>query len=348
MRRIPSAVLAAALLAAALPARAEEKKPAEPGPWQFKSTAQLQLSQSAYSTNWAGGDRGSIVWVLGALSSAERQFTARFHLSNTLGLAYGQTSRQQPDPSNPGELVWDAPDKTTDQILFESIGRWTLGGYVDPYAALRLDTQFSDQTFPNGDLPLNPVKVKESAGIARQWVKTDRQELLSRLGFGFRQTFARSFVEAPPSERTESFTANDGGVEFQSKATWPLLGGRVIYKGDLLVFQPVFFSKSDALERFDALVRAGDASRPAEPGAEAVADFWKATDVNLQNTFSAEISRSISVNLFAQLVYDKFDAAANVDPALELAKLVPEVRKNVRKAGQFKQTLAIGISYRLF
>jgi hypothetical protein len=238
--------------------------------------------------------------------------------------------------------VWDAPEKTTDQILAESIARWTLGGYVDPYAALRLDSQFSDQSFPNGNLPLNPIKLKESAGIARQWVKTDKAELLSRLGFGFRQTFARSFTEPAPSQTTTSFTTNDGGVEFQSKATWPLLDGRVLYAGDLLAFQPVFYSKSDALEQFDAL------ARQADPAAEAVADFWKATDVNFQNTFSAGITKAISVNLFVQWIYDKFDAAANVDPSLPLATLAPEVRKNVRKAGQFKQTLAIGISYRLF
>lgn len=345
-----AAALAAAVLTAvvAAPARAADPKPIEPGPWQFKSTALLTLSQSSYSTNWSGGDRGSIVWVLGALTTAERQFSTRFNLSNTLGLSYGQTSRQQPDPSSPGELAWDAPEKTTDQILAETIGRWTLGGFVDPYAALRVETQFSDQTFPNGNLALNPVKLKESAGIARQWLKTDTRELLSRLGFGFRQTFARSFTEAPPSQTTASFTTNDGGVEFQSKATWPVLGGKVLYKGDLLVFQPVFYSKSDALEQFDALVRAGDASRPAEPAAEAVGDFWQATDVNFQNAFSAEITKAISVNLFVQWIYDKFDAAANVDPKLPLATLVPEIRKNVREAGQFKQTLAIGISYRLF
>lgn len=344
------AALAAALLLAAAPtgARADDAKPVEPGPWTFQSAALLTLAQSAYSTNWAGGDKGAIVWTLGANTTAERQFTERFNLSNQLAIAYGQTSRQRVDTSNPNELVWDAPEKTTDQILFESIGRWTLGGYVDPYAAVRVESQFLDQTYPNGDLTLNPVKLKESAGIARQWIKTEKEELLSRLGFGFRQTLARSFTSAPPSQETSRFTTNDGGVEFQSKATWPLLEGKVLYKGDLLVFQPVFFSKSDALEQFDALVRQGDASRPAEPQAEAVADFWKATDVNFQNTFSAGITKAISVNLFVHWVYDKFDAAANVDPALELAKLVPEVRKNVRKSGQFKQTLAIGISYRLF
>lgn len=52
-------------------------------------------------------------------------------------------------------------------------------------------------------------------------------------------------------------------------------------------------------------------------------------------------------SLLVQLVYDTFDAAANVNDALPLAVQVPELDKHVRKAGQFKQPLSVGLTYTL-
>jgi hypothetical protein len=336
-----SIVLAAALLAGAAPARSED---VVPGPWKYKTDAVLTLTQSAFSSNWAGGDRGAIVWILGTDSNAERQFSTRFNLSNHLVLAYGQTSRQVPTGSG---LRWDTPEKSTDKIEFESTGRWTLQSFVDPYFALRLDSQFLDQSSPIGDLYFTPIRLKETAGLARVLRKTEDSEAITRLGFGFRQTMAKAFVDAVTKE-TESSTSNDGGFEWQTSVTQPMLDKKVLYKGQLLVFQPVFFSGSSDLEDFDARVAAGEAGFPADPNREAVADFWKSPDVNFQNTFSASITKYLGVVLFMQLVYDKFDAAANIDNARPLAELQPEVLRNVRKAGQFKQTLALTLTYRLF
>lgn len=332
------AVLSLLLLPGA--ARAAEPESA-PGPWKFGATAGVNLSQSSFSSNWAGGDKGSIVWVLNSDVTAQRQFSRIFNLSNLLQLAYGQTARQVPDPANPRELKWDTPDKTTDLIAFESVGRFSLESWVDPYFSLRLDTQFKDQSSPIGDIPLNPIKLKETAGVARVLKKTEDSEAITRLGFGFRQTLAKSFTD-PVTKAKQSFTANDGGFEWQTTMTQPVLQKKVLYKGTLLVFQPVFYSKSSALEDFDRAALAFDPTR------EPVADFWKATDVNFQNLFSAQITKYLSTNLFVQFVYDKFDAAANVDNTLPLDVLVAEVDRNVRKAGQFKETLALGITYRLF
>jgi hypothetical protein len=74
--------LAAGLLLCALPSHADAPKPAEPGPWKFSAVAGLNVSQSSFSSNWSGGDRGSIVWVLGSDMTAERQFSRRLNLSN--------------------------------------------------------------------------------------------------------------------------------------------------------------------------------------------------------------------------------------------------------------------------
>jgi hypothetical protein len=52
------------------------------------------------------------------------------------------------------------------------------------------------------------------------------------------------------------------------------------------------------------------------------------------------------VNLYAQLIYDKFDAATDVDPDLPFGVLDGAVQGGIRKSGQFKQTLALALSYR--
>lgn len=334
-------ILCALVLLGAGVARAEDAKPAEPGPWKYTAAAGLTLTQSSFSSNWAGGDKGSIVWVLNGDLRAERQFSTRYNLTNTLQLAYGQTSAQTVDPADPSRRVWDTPDKTTDLIAFESTSRWTLRALVDPYVAFRAESQFSDRSNPLGAISFNPIKLKESAGVARVLLKAEDREAITRVGFGFRQTLAKTIVD-PVTLAKESFSSNDGGIEWNTTATYPLLEKKVIYKGSLLVFKPVFYSRADALDVFDVTARAADPTR------EAVAEFWKATDVNFLNTFTAGITKHLSVALLAHLVYDKFDSAANVDNAQPLANQVPEIDRNIRKAGQFKQTLSIALTYQLF
>lgn len=323
----------------AAPARADDAKPPEPGPWKFSTVLNLNLSQSSFSSNWAGGDKGSIVWVLGANSAAERQLSRSFNLLNTLQLAYGQTSKQVDDGS--GGRVWDTPDKTTDQIVLESVGRWTTTKLVDPYLSLRGETQFEDQSNPLGVLRFNPVKLKESAGLSRVLHKTDDALTLTRLGFGLRQAFGRTLVAGPPLAR-ERYSTNDGGFEWQTTVKQPLLQKKVLWTGSLLVFQPLFFSDARDLEAFDAEARAAD------PRHENVAGFWRTTDVGAQSLFSAQITKALGVELFAQWVYDKFDNATNVDPAKPLDVRAAEIRRSVRKAGQFKETLALALRYQLF
>jgi hypothetical protein len=329
-----------ALLASVPAGTARAADETVPGPWSFGAIVGLNLSQSAFSDNWAGGDKGSIAWVLKSDLKAERQFNMSFHWANNLQLAYGQTAQQTTTAS--GKKRWDQPDKTTDLIQFESLARFTLQKWVDPYVGARLDSQFLDQSDAfERDLMFHPLRLKETGGVARVFEKTETTELISRVGFGFRQTLARTFTDATgATDDTEGFTTNDGGFEFQTNATYPLSGDRIQYKGELLVFLPVFYSQSDELEDYDALAAA------ANPAHEEVADFWKAPDVNFQNTFDAKITEWLAVNLYAQWIYDKFDAATEVDPMLPLADVDAKVQSAVRKAGQFKQTLALALSYR--
>ena len=328
---------------AAPAARAADATP--PGPWAYTVVGGLTLSQSTFSDNWSGGDKGAVNWVLNANLDAKRQFNESFNWSNQLQLAFGQTSTQEADPSNAGKKHWSTPDKTTDLILIESTARFTLHRFLDPYASFRLDSQFLDETDPIGRLLFNPVKLTETAGGARVLDSGDGREWIARAGFGFRQTFARTFADST-GDSTEGFRNYDGGFEVQTSAKYPLADKKIVYDGKLLLFWPVFYNETDNLEEFDRLAIATDPTRVP------VAEYWKAVDVNFQNTFTAEITSWLNVNLYAQLVYDKFDTATKV--AVEgvegddekLAKLIKDVDRGIRKSGQFKQTLGVGLTYK--
>ena len=344
MRPVPTLVLTLFLTSIAAPSRAQDPANA-PTPWKFGAVVGVNLAQSSFSDNWKGGDRGSFVWVANADLTLERQFTQRFNLTNKLQAAYGQTAQQRPDPNDPKARVWDPPQKSTDLLALETVGRFSLDKLVDPFFAFRGETEFVDESSPIGKIRFNPITLKETAGVARVLEKTEDREAITRVGFGFRQTIARSFTD-PVARTKESFTATDGGIDWQTTVTRPILKKRILYKGSLGVFKPFFYSKSDDLEEFDALADSAAAANGTSHGP--VADFWKQVDVNAQSTFTAQITKLLSVNLFAQWVYDKFDAAANVDTTLPLDVLTAELDRNIRKRGQFKETLAIGLTYRLF
>lgn len=340
-----AALIAAAILA---PLAASAEEAPAPGPWKLSSTAGVNLSESAYSDNWAGGDKGQFAWVVNSNSRLERQFSAAFNLTNTLQLAYGQTSKQTTDPADATRRVWDVPEKSTDLVLFESTARWSAGGFVDPFIAGRLESQFEDRSHSEGVLHVSPIKLTETAGVARVLEKSEKTETITRVGFGFRQSFGRNFVEntnnlfePDGTYHTVGFRTNDGGIEWLTTATRPLLNGRVGYKGRLVAFLPAFFSKSSALTAFDT------AAQAAYPGREAVGGFWKTPDLNFQNTFTAQITKALSVDLFAQAVYDKFDNATSIDPAASIAAQVAAVDGGIRKAVQIKQTMSLGLSWKL-
>jgi hypothetical protein len=80
------------------------------------------------------------------------------------------------------------------------------------------------------------------------------------------------------------------------------------YVGKLTLFKAVFFSEKDKFE-----------GTPRE-------DDWKAVDVNWENTLDVTVSKYVTVKLYAQVLYDK----------------------EIVDKGRFKQTLALGVTYKLW
>ena len=77
---------------------------------------------------------------------------------------------------------WGKPFKSNDLMNFESVFRFTLSGYVDPYASGRIESQFLDKRDPRKDRYINSVTFTESVGIAKVLVKEKKRDWTAWLG----------------------------------------------------------------------------------------------------------------------------------------------------------------------
>jgi len=267
-------------------------------PWKKSLDTDFTMTQNAYSDSWNGGEAGSISWTWNANGEFEKQMSPKFNFKNTSKFSFGQTHIQDKETKN-----WAKPQKSTDLIDIENVGKFTMGGVVDPYAAFRIESQFLDASdkIAHKDLYLNPLRLTESAGASRKFIGTDKSELLSRLGFAFRQTLAKDVIDAMGN--TMSANTNDGG--FESVTDLSLTVSETMkYTSKLTLYKAIFFSKSDA----------------------DTAGNWKTVDINWENKISASVAKYVTVSLYTQLLYDK----------------------EIVDKGRFKQTLALGLTYKLF
>ena len=260
-------------------------------PWNLAVDAYLTLSQNAYTDNWGGGATGILAYALTSNLLAEKQLNEKMNSRNTAKLAFGQTSTQ--DTSH----VWGPLAKSTDEINFESVLRFTLGWVVDPFASAQVQSQFWDKSDALLTRYFNPVDLNEGLGVARQIVKHEKTELVSRIGFGLKQRCDRQvLVDTVLGTRVNKFS-NYGGATFATDFTTPLAQEKITYTSKLTLFQAVFFS---------------DAA--ADPEGK-----WKALDVGWDNTIAASITKYVMVNLTVQLLYDKeIDAKLRLKETLAL------------------------------
>lgn len=312
----------------------------EVGRWYKSLEAGLNLSQSAYSDNWAGGDRGQLTWTFIVNGDARRRLNEKANWSHVLKLAYGQTTQQD------ASRDWSRPDKSTDRIDYETIMRFTLGLAVDPYVSGRLESQFQDASDPLGrSLNFNPIFLKQSAGVAREFIGEEKRALLVRFGGTFREAIRKQFTSEldPADETTQTETGIDGGLELVVDHKNVLFDEAIAWTSKLSFFQPLFYSSKSDLEDLDpaALTALG-----IDPD---VADFTTTMDVDWENIFTGQLTKYLSVNLYVRWVYDKYDTSVKPLLADDGSLANPgAVLGGIRKAGQFKQTLGLGLTYRFF
>jgi hypothetical protein len=331
------AALTALLLPAAALAQEDPDAEFEAGNWDNQLTIGANLLQSYYTDNWNGGDKGSIVWNATLEALARKRLGDAWHWRNTASLAFGQNHQQE--RRDDGSLAWGRPDKTDDLIEAESLLRYTRSPLA-PYFSLGFESQFLDQTDPDGrDLSLNPLIFSQSLGISRMLVENEERTLLARLGFTLQESVRELYLAAPPDDATSTESAVDGGLELVLDYDAKLLGGRVDYASEIRIYQPLFYSgKSDVDDlAAEALT---DAGLDADLG-----DYFLTTDIDVTNTFKASITEVINVQLHLRWVYDKYDNT--VVPVVEEGAVSNPgaVAAAVRKTGQFKQTMSLGLGY---
>jgi hypothetical protein len=269
----------------------------------------LSVTQSSYSDNWTGGDQGNATWIAQTNGIFERQFSPRFNSKTTIKLAFGQTHTQYEDENTETGAVtykWDKPVKSTDDIDIESVGRFTLGKFVDPYAALRFESKFFDASVEHHKRYLNPILVTLSSGIVKNlWQRPEKDALISRFGLAIRETISKDIPD-PDIYETETNTAIDAGLESVTDFSI-VFNESVGLLSELSLFRALFNSEKDDLKGL-----------PEE-------DYWKAIDVSFENSLTVSVAKHLQVSLHAQLLYDK----------------------EIDLGGRFKETLSLGLTYKL-
>jgi Protein of unknown function (DUF3078) len=204
---------------------------------------------------------------------------------------------------------WQKPIKSTDKIDIENVGRFTLQAFVDPYVAFRLESQFLDASYEPVKRLFNPILLTESAGIARSFFKRDKEEVMSRLGFAVKENINRMIGPLAIDTVDENLTTQTAADGGIESVTDAQLklAANIGYVGKLSLFKALFFSKADDFK-----------GTPAE-------NYWKAVDVNLENGISVAISKYVALNFYTQLLYDK----------------------QISLAGRFKETFALGLTYKM-
>ncbi|MGB2979799.1 MAG: DUF3078 domain-containing protein [Candidatus Zixiibacteriota bacterium] len=295
MKRHTSALVVLAFFLFTVPDSADAEN------WKKNMDLNLTVTQNSYSDNWTGGEAGNLSWVANGNSGFEKQLSEKLNSKTTIKLAFGQTHAQDQETKK-----WARPVKSTDLIDIETLARLTLHTWMDPYAAVRFESQFLDASYPRLKRYVNPKKITESGGISRQFYKTEKNDILSRLGLALRQIITEDIVDTA-SGRTEINSTNDVGIESVTDVKLTL-SDKISYTSKLSLYRALFFSESGELK-----------GTPRE-------DYWKEVDVNWENNVSVAVARYVTVSLYIQLLYDK----------------------EIAKKGRFKETLSLGLTYKLF
>lgn len=252
--------------------------------WEIDADVNLTLSQSAFSDNWVGTELSNITWLASANASAQKQMKDWLHNRNTMKLAFGQTHLQKRDAL--GEKYWEEPEKSTDKIDVESLWRFTLQTWVDPFVAGRLESQFLDLTQEAMDNTrfVNPMLFTETAGVMRTFIDSDQMLFNSRFGAALRQNVNRDQITDFITMEKETSSTMDGGLEFVSELKKQINAPlQSTLRSRVQIYQALFNSKSDDLPN----------------------DDWKSPDLVWENTLSTKLFGLVSANLLFELRYDK-------------------------------------------
>lgn len=238
---------------------------AEQEPWEIFLDANVTLTLNTYSNSWTGEEAGSFSWASRLLFEAHKQLHKKFRTENTLKLGFGQSKIQDQDTDK-----WSKIQVSTDLIDFQTVEKFTLDGFVDPYIAGRCQTTFLDASPTNREVKYaNPIILTESFGISRFFIKKEDHKLSTRFGGATYQRINRK-VE----------TTNDGGLELVTDYSINAKENTITYTSFLNLYQALVSSEN-------------------------VNNKWKAIDIDWQNNLSVNITKYIMIGFMFQMLYDR-------------------------------------------
>ncbi len=271
-------------------------------PWDLIVDASLWLTQNAYSNNWVGGEAGSFALIASSNSYAEKQLNPAILSRNTLQLALGVNYNQDPVTK-----AWSKPIKSTDLIDLESIMLFTLQQFFDPFASLRIESQFIDASERDHWHLFNPMTFTESSGLAEFLIKGQANEWLVRFGPALRQQLDRYYLDTLGMGMTDYQirATNAGGLLLRSDFYSSFAEGQLTLISTFTLFEALFYFAAHEFE--------GTSNE----------DAWRSPVVEWENILLANITDYLVVDLYLQVLYDN------------------AVDANLR----FKETLSLGLSF---
>lgn len=254
-----------------------EDAPKETEKFSVVFTPSLNASINLFSNNWEGGQFGSATWNINLDFAAEKQLTKKLFNSNTIKLNYGQTAVQE---EVDGDKEWADFEESQDKIEAETIFKFTLGKFVDPYVSLFGSSVFSDDREGYAERRINPVTLKEGFGASRLFIDKERTKFDGRLGGAARQLVDKNFENTGETDAT-----NDIGLEL-------IFSFKTSNEKQWLDFSSQF-------ELYESLYRNGqDELTDAE-----ISDI-RTPDIKWVNTLKLNVTKLLIFNLGAELLYD--------------------------------------------
>lgn len=249
--------------------------------WQYSLDADLTVALNTFSSNWKSKDAGSLAWVSKMTVMVKKRLYGKALSETTIKLIFGQTKLQDKSTKR-----WSSPEKSSDDIQVQSVLRFDIGKFIDPFLSAHLRSQFVDNRRDTDKRYLNPVEFTESLGFARDLIKTKSITWNTRFGCALRQ---RIDSDHPLPKDTVGHTlyvldiVKDGGGEIVSEFKF---------------LKPQTLMVNSKLKIFSAFI-SSEATKKAET------DFWRYPDVSLETSVSFFLTRNLILSYYYNIIYDR-------------------------------------------
>ncbi len=258
------------------------KPPFKIGPryWTRDIIVGLDANQLAFNSNWKGGGKSNFTWkIYSRMNFLYKR--KKYNWKNSLYLAFGQITVKEDEK-------WRSPEKSTDVIDFESVLKLTLEKFIDPYVAFSASTQFHEgYDSKTGKLIsrfANPLKLSQSAGMARNVIKKNKLKVTTRLGYASNEfiTTERKFRKLWTGDESRGVKI-DGGIEWLTEYHSEFKKGMAL-DGKVKFFQAIISS----------------ITKEKDPQQN-----WRKLDVYWEQRLNIKLTQYVVFNAIVKFIYDR-------------------------------------------